>query len=249
MASRYRISTCCPKTSWRETSPTAGDCNACTWKDLRMRVRRARGSGDVVSFNYLRRSAMENAPGVTAARSMWVERRRLASFAIAIAASLGAMSALAADNVSFATNWLISGKNAGYFTAIEKGFYAEQGLHVTISRGNGSGDTIKRIAAGESDFGLSDTASLISSQTNDGVPVKMVGLMFGKSSVAILYVEEAGIRTPKDLIGKKLGRSAAGASVIMFPGFLKANGIDRSKIEEVVVNASSFLPLLLWKKA
>jgi len=190
-----------------------------------------------------------NASGVTAGRSMWVRRRRLASFAIAIAASFGAMGALAMDDVTFATNWLISGKNAGYFTAIEKGFYAEQGLHVTISRGNGSGDTIKRIAAGESEFGLSDTASLISSQTNDGVPVKMVGLMFGKSSVAILYVEEAGIRTPKDLIGKKLGRSAAGASVIMFPGFLKANGIDRPKIEEVVVNASSFLPLLLSKKA
>jgi NitT/TauT family transport system substrate-binding protein len=189
-----------------------------------------------------------NASGVTAQRSMGLARAWLAPLAIAAIASLVTMTAAAADDVTFATNWLISGKNAGYFVAIEKGFYAEQGLHVSVSRGNGSGDTIKRIAAGESDFGLSDTASLISSQTNDGVPVKMVGLMFGKSAVAILYVEEAGIKAPKDLIGKKLGRSAAGASVIMYPGFLKANGIDRSKIEEIVVNGGSFLPLLLSRQ-
>lgn len=191
----------------------------------------------------------KNAPSVPALRSMRLARQRFVPFAIAVMASLVTMNAAAVDDVTFATNWLISGKNAGYFTAIEKGFYTEQGIHLTISRGNGSGDTIKRVATGESDFGLSDTASLISSQTNDGVPVKMVGLMFGKSSVAILYVEEAKIKTPKDLIGKKLGRSAAGASVIMFPGFLKANGIDRSKIEEVVVNPSSFLPLLLSRQA
>lgn len=190
-----------------------------------------------------------NASDVTTTKSPRLARAWLAPLAIAVVASFAAMNAAALDDVTFASNWLISGKNAGYFVAIEKGFYAEQGLHVTVSRGNGSGDTIKRIAAGESDFGLSDTASLISSLTNDNVPVKMVGLMFGKSSVSILYVEEAGIKTPKDLIGKKLARSAAGASVIMYPGFLKANGIDRSKIEEVVVNGGSFLPLLLSRKA
>jgi NitT/TauT family transport system substrate-binding protein len=154
----------------------------------------------------------------------------------------------AEDNVKLALNWLVSGKNAPYFVAQEKGFYKAAGLNVAISRGNGSGDTVKRIAAGESEFGLADTATVISAQTNDNSPVKMVGMMFAKSSIAILYNKEAGISKPTDLIGKKLGRSAAGASVNMYPAFLKANKIERSQISEVVVSPSTFLALLLSKQ-
>jgi NitT/TauT family transport system substrate-binding protein len=156
--------------------------------------------------------------------------------------------ARAEDNVKLALNWLVSGKNAPYFVAQEKGFYKAAGLNVAISRGNGSGDTVKRIAVGESEFGLADTATVISAQTNDNSPVKMVGMMFAKSSIAILYNKDAGISKPADLIGKKLGRSAAGASVNMYPAFLKANKIERSQINEVVVSPSTFLALLLSKQ-
>lgn len=177
--------------------------------------------------------------------------RRLAS-RLSLALAAGAMlvsagAAQAADDVKLALNWLVSGKNAPYFVALDKGFYKDAGLNVSISRGNGSGDTIKRIAAGESDFGLADTAAVIGSQANDKTPVKMVGLIFGKSSVAILYVK-GDIKTPQDLVGKKLGRSAAGASVNMYPAFLSANKIDRAGITEVVASPSSFLPLLLSKQ-
>lgn len=166
----------------------------------------------------------------------------------ALAVVLTFAQARAEDNVKLALNWLISGKNAPYFVAQEKGFYKAAGLNVTISRGNGSGDTVKRIAVGESDFGLADTATVISAQSNDNSPVKLVGMMFAKSSISILYSKQAGISKPSDLIGKKLGRSAAGASVNMFPAFLKANKIERSKINEVVVSPSTFLALLLSKQ-
>lgn len=165
-----------------------------------------------------------------------------------LAVLLTLAQARAEDSVKLALNWLVSGKNAPYFVAKEKGFYKDVGLDVAISRGNGSGDTVKRIAVGESEFGLADTATVISAQTNDDSPVKMVGMMFSKSSIAILFSKEAGISKPEDLVGKKLGRSAAGASVNMYPAFLKANSIERSKINEVVVSPSTFLPLLLSKQ-
>jgi NitT/TauT family transport system substrate-binding protein len=159
-----------------------------------------------------------------------------------LSSSLG----VAADErVRFALNWLVSGRNAGYFVAIEKGFYKAEGLDVSISRGNGSGDTIKRVAAGESEFGLADTASIVGAIGNDGSPVKIVGMMYSKSSVAIIYRANAGISTPKDLVGHKIARSASGASLAMFPGFLKANDIDRSSLKEMVAGASSFVALLL----
>lgn len=132
--------------------------------------------------------------------------------------------------------------------ALEKGFYRDEGLDVSISRGNGSGDTIKRVAIGESDFGLADTASVIGSIANDSSPVKIVGMIFSKSAVSVLYTDGVGISTPDDLVGRKLARSASGASVAMFPGFLKANDIDRQSFEEVVSTPSSFVPLLLSRQ-
>jgi NitT/TauT family transport system substrate-binding protein len=168
--------------------------------------------------------------------------------AVAAVVFASCSAASANEDVRFALNWLVSGRNAGYFVALDKGFYKDQGLNVSISRGNGSADTIKRVAAGESDFGLVDAASVIGAIGNDESPIKMVGMMYSKSSVAVLYTENVGIKTPKDLVGRKIARSASGASPAMFPGFLKANDIDRGTLQEVVAGASSFIPLLLSRK-
>ena len=165
-----------------------------------------------------------------------------------LAAPLLARTAQAADDVAFALNWIISGRNAGYFTALEKGFYREVGINARITRGRGSGDTLKRIAIGESLFGLVDTATVLSGLANDTLPVKMIGMMYDKAATAILYSKQSGIRTPKDLEGRAVARSAAGSTINMWPAFLHANGIDRTKIREVTVPASSYLPMLLSKQ-
>jgi NitT/TauT family transport system substrate-binding protein len=169
----------------------------------------------------------------------------------AIAASvllLAGGPARADDDVAFALNWIISGRNAGYFVALDKGFYKAAGINATITRGRGSGDTLKRVAIGESLFGLVDTATVILGRANDDVPVKMIGMMFGRSSTAVLYAKESGIKTPKDLEGRTVARSAAGSTINMWPAFLVVNKIDRSTIREITVTASSYVPMLLSRQ-
>jgi len=173
---------------------------------------------------------------------------RSALAAAAVAALAAAFPVRAADEVKFALNWIISGRNAGYFVALEKGFYKENGIDAQISRGRGSGDTLKRVAIGESDFGLVDTATVISGRSNDQAPVRIVGMMYSKAATAILYAKESGIKTPADLEGRTVARSAAGSTINMWPAFLKANDIDRSKIREITVTASSYAPMLLSRQ-
>jgi len=158
-------------------------------------------------------------------------------------------SASATDQVTLALDWVIGGTHTPYFVAVDKGFYASQNLAVTISRGYGSGDTIKRVASGRATFGVADMGALVAARANDGVPVKAVLGVYGKAALGILYLRESGIKGPKDLEGRTLARSASGASVIMLPAFLKANGVDREKIREVIVDASAFLPMLISRKA
>lgn len=175
--------------------------------------------------------------------------RRFFAAAAAITALLGAFTAHAADDVKFALNWLISGRNAGYFVALEKGFYKENGINAEITRGRGSGDTLKRVAIGESLFGLVDTATVISGVANDQVPVKMIAMTYNNAATALLYTRESGIKKPSDLEGRTVARSAAGSTINMWPAFLKANDIERGKIKEVTVTASSYVPMLLSRQA
>jgi NitT/TauT family transport system substrate-binding protein len=176
---------------------------------------------------------------------------RIAAACLALAAGLltGGPAGAATDQVTLALDWVVGGTHTPYFVAVDKGFYTAQNLAVTISRGYGSGDTIKRVAAGRATFGIADMGALVAARANDGVPVKAVLGIYGKAALGILYLRESGIKTPKDLEGRTLARSASGASVIMLPAFLKANGVDREKIREVIVDASAFLPMLISRKA
>ena len=157
-------------------------------------------------------------------------------------------AAAAADQVTLALDWIVNGTHAGYFVALDKGFYTANDLAVTIVRGYGSGDTIKRLAAGRANFAVADMGALVGARANDDVPVKAIAAVYGKAALGLLYLKESGINGPRDLEGRALGRSAAGASVLMLPGFFKANSVDRSKVKEVVIDATSFLPMLLSRR-
>ncbi|HXQ68234.1 MAG TPA: ABC transporter substrate-binding protein [Alphaproteobacteria bacterium] len=174
---------------------------------------------------------------------------RMLGLAAAAAAVLAApAAATAADEVKFSLDWVLNGTHAGYFTALAKGYYRDAGLDVTISRGFGSGDTVKRVGSGAATFGVADTGTVIASIANEDIPVRIVAMIYQKATLGLIYLEASGIKKPQDLEGRTIGRSASGASVTMFPGFLKANNIERGKIHEVVVDGATYLPLLLSRK-
>ena len=74
----------------------------------------------------------------------------------------GAVTAAdAAERVKVGLDLTVSGYHAPWMVAQAKGYFAAQGLDVTIGRGFGSGDTVKRVASGEIDVGFHHTANLI----------------------------------------------------------------------------------------
>jgi NitT/TauT family transport system substrate-binding protein len=171
--------------------------------------------------------------------------RQLCCIVLGLAAAFSALPVAGQEAVSLSLDWVVNGTHAGYFIARDKGFYKEAGLDVTISRGFGSGDTVKRVASGSAQIGVADTGAIIASRANDDIPVRIVAMMYDRATLGLIYLAESGIKVPKDIEGRAIGRTASGASVNMFPGFLKANGIDRSKIREVVVDGATFAPLLM----
>lgn len=140
--------------------------------------------------------------------------------------------AAAQTKVRFALDWRFEGPAAPYFVAIDKGFYREEGLEVSIDAGNGSVEAINRIASGAYEVAFGDINSLVKFRDNkDNAPIKAVLMMYDQPAFSIVALKKSGIKAPKDLEGKVLGAPAPDGAYAQWPIFTQANGIDASKVK------------------
>lgn len=170
-------------------------------------------------------------------------RARLTAALLTTLAVAGAASAQAAE-VNFITDFGFNGRHAYFYVAREKGYYKAEGFDVNFVRGQGSADAIKKVAAGVATFGFADAGSLVLARGNDGVPVKLVSVVYAKPPQAIFAIKGSGITSPKDLEGKTVADTASSSVRLLFPAFAKAAGIDASKVKWVVADGAA-LPSLL----
>jgi NitT/TauT family transport system substrate-binding protein len=162
---------------------------------------------------------------------------------LCLLASILVRPAAAAD-INFVTDFGFNGRHAYFYVAREKGYYKAEGLDVTFVRGQGSADAIKKVAAGIATFGFADAGSLVLARGNDGVPVKLVSIVYAKPPQAIFAIKGGGIASAKDLEGKSIADTASSSVRLLFPAFAKAAGIDVSKVKWVIAEGSA-LPSLL----
>src|SRR5678809_245196 len=83
--------------------------------------------------------------------------------AVLLAFAAGTASAQAPEKFTFALNWFAVGDHAAYWVALEKGYYKDKGLDVTLENSKGSGDSIAKVDSGRADAGLADAAVVIAS--------------------------------------------------------------------------------------
>ena len=150
-------------------------------------------------------------------------------------------------NVLVSLDWIIGGQHAPFFVAVDKGFYADEGIEAEITRGYGSGDTVRRVASAKADFGFADSGPLISAAAEAVLGVRAVAALYGEPPHAIFYNEDSKITTPKDLEGKTLADSASSAVRLLWPAFARANGIDMDKVRWQIVDPTAVTPSLLSK--
>jgi NitT/TauT family transport system substrate-binding protein len=164
-----------------------------------------------------------------------------------LVASLFPAPSLAADAVSFRLNWYLGGLHVPFYYGKEKGYYAAEGIDLTINEGRGSANTVQVVAAGSDTFGLADSSSVISTAAR-GADVKSVMSLLNSTGFSVVSLAETGIKTPKDLEGKKLAVSAGDPLGQLFQALAAHNKLDLSKITMVQVDPAAKVVAVLEKR-
>lgn len=128
--------------------------------------------------------------------------------------------------VSLQLKWFHQFQFAGYYAAIEKGFYKEVGLNVIIRQSTPNSEPIRDVIERHSDFGVGTTDLL--QYRSQGKPVVLLASIFQHSPLAFMVLKKSGIHNLPDLINHSVMIESHAAELY---GYLKLEGIDLSKLE------------------
>lgn len=123
---------------------------------------------------------------------------------------------------------------AGYYAALEKGYYQEAGLSVTMREAHADTNTLKDVLKGQADFGVGTSELMISYAK--GLPVLMLAPIFQHSPLVMLVRADAGIESVHDLPGKKIMIEPQSAQLLAY--FL-SEGIQLEQLKYQQHNFSS----------
>ncbi len=147
------------------------------------------------------------------------------------AALLMAGAADAQTRIAYANDWRWEGPAAPFLLALDKGYYADEGLAVTMDTGQGSLEAIPRVASGTYQMGFADFNSLIKFRDqNPDMDVKAVLMVYSNPAFSIVGRRSLGVEVPKDLEGHTLGAPATDGAYAQWAAFVAANDIDASAV-------------------
>lgn len=177
-------------------------------------------------------------------RSILKLRRARAWLAGLLSAALLAASPHAAaqnveqPDIKMALGWTFIASQLMFIYGVEKGFFKEEGLNVTVDRGAGAGVAIQRVVSGVYQFGYADIGTLTRyNAENRARSLLAVYITEDDSPLALFSLQGKGIAKPKDIEGKRIGVSQFDGARQMLPVLANANRVDLSSLTWKTVDA------------
>lgn len=157
--------------------------------------------------------------------------------AIAFAVSILSPSAFAADRLTVMLDWFINPDHAPLYVALERGYFAEQGLDVRFVAPSDPNDPPKLVAAGRADIAVSYQPQL-HLQVARGLPLRRIATLVATPLNSLVVLADGPIQTIADLKGKKVGFSVGGFEDALLGTMLERHGLTLDDIELINVNFS-----------
>ncbi|WP_374327205.1 ABC transporter substrate-binding protein [Azonexus sp.] len=129
--------------------------------------------------------------------------------------------------------WYHQYQFAGFYAALEQGFFRQAGLDVELIEGGPDIDPAAVVTSGKAEFGVGNSSLLI--DFNKGLPVMAVAAIFQHSPFVILARTDPEIRSIRDLEGRTLMGETHSAEVT---AYLKKAGVDLDRVRQVMHSGS-----------
>jgi diguanylate cyclase (GGDEF)-like protein len=131
-------------------------------------------------------------------------------------------------HVKVQLKWFHQYQFAGFYAAIEQGYFKEVGLYVELIEGGPTIDVTDTVTSGKAEFGIGNSSLLI--DFNNGADIVAIAALFQHSPSIILARRDESLRTVKDLEGRTLMGEIHTAELM---SYLKMAGVEINKIELV----------------
>jgi NitT/TauT family transport system substrate-binding protein len=136
-------------------------------------------------------------------------------------------TAPAGDKVKLQLQWVTQSQFAGYYAAVDKGFYKDAGLDVEIVEGGVDIPPQKTLASGAVDFAISWVPKALA-EREAGAKVTDIAQIFQRSGTLQVSFKDKAIAAASDFKGKKIGNWGFGNEYEIFAALSKA-GLDPAK--------------------
>jgi NitT/TauT family transport system substrate-binding protein len=167
-----------------------------------------------------------------------------AALVVAVPLTIGLSAATAAPRQAHATNvtlqlkWVPQAQFAGYYAAVKKGFYAKEGLNVTLKNGGPNIIPEQVVASGQAQFGVDWLPSLLAAR-DKGTDLVNIAQVLARSGMTQLTWKSSGINTIAKMKGKKVANWLGGNQYELFAALTKA-GIDPNNKSDVTIVQQPF---------
>ncbi|MFD4554328.1 ABC transporter substrate-binding protein [Streptomyces sp. NPDC058469] len=159
----------------------------------------------------------------------------------------------AKDHVTYVTAFGAAGRDAFAWVAEQKGYFRQAGIDVQIELGKATGENLKALASGKTQFASLDlTGATISAGAKNSTAYRdfrAVLAIHQRTLVSIMAMQGSGISTPKDLQGKRIAAAANSVNQLLFPGYARLAGVDTAGIHWIAVQPVQLGPALASGKA
>ncbi|MGB7268514.1 MAG: ABC transporter substrate-binding protein [Albidovulum sp.] len=161
-----------------------------------------------------------------------MNRRHFMGTAAASTAALAiAGRAHAATPFAMQAAWINDAEFAGYFLALDGGYYTDEGLDLTYLSGGPDVIPESTIIAGRADLALTLPDTTIRAISEQGAKFKIIGTQYQKNPLGIVSLKKSGINSPADLVGKTV--AVPPVNTVTIEALLKLNGIELNDVNIV----------------
>jgi putative hydroxymethylpyrimidine transport system substrate-binding protein len=137
--------------------------------------------------------------------------------------------------INVVLDWYPNALHSFIYDAIQKGYYAEEGLDVKVRFPANDNDALALVAAGKAEIGLYYEHDTIQAVANQGAHIKSIGAVVQSPLNIILSLKDKNITSPEDLVGKTIGYGGTALSEALVTTMMENVGADTSDVNMINV--------------